>query len=129
MNPAEARLCWSCGRAMAGQERGGDERRMVTVLFVDLVHFTGIAERLDPEDLKGVQAPYFQRVRAELQRYGGHVEKYIGDAVMALFGAPVAHGDDATRAVLAAFGIQRALAELNEATRVRPEGPDRGQHR
>jgi class 3 adenylate cyclase/tetratricopeptide (TPR) repeat protein len=115
MNPAEARLCWSCGRAMAGQERGGDERRMVTVLFVDLVHFTGIAERLDPEDLKGVQAPYFQRVRAELQRYGGHVEKYIGDAVMALFGAPVAHGDDATRAVLAAFGIQRALAELNEA--------------
>ena len=54
MNPAEARLCWACGRAMAGQERGGDERRMVTVLFVDLVHFTGIAERLDPEDLKGV---------------------------------------------------------------------------
>jgi class 3 adenylate cyclase len=86
---------------------------MVSVLFVDLVDFTGLAERLDPEDLKRVQAPYFQRVRGELERYGGHVEKYIGDAVMALFGAPVAYGDDAQRAVLAAFGIRRAIAELN----------------
>jgi class 3 adenylate cyclase/tetratricopeptide (TPR) repeat protein len=89
---------------------------VVTVLFVDLVDFTGLAERLDPEELKRVLAPYFQRVRTELERYGGHVEKYIGDAVMALFGAPVAHGDDAQRAVLAAFGIRRAIEELNDAT-------------
>jgi class 3 adenylate cyclase/tetratricopeptide (TPR) repeat protein len=115
LNPAEARLCWSCGATLAAVTWGGEERRVLTALFVDLVDFTGLAERLDPEDLKRVQAPYFQRVRAELERFGGHVEKYIGDAVMALFGAPVAHGDDAQRAVLAAFGIRRAIEDLNDA--------------
>ncbi len=114
-NPPEARLCWSCGTQLPAVARpGGEERRVVTVLFVDLVDFTGISTRLDPEDLRRVQAPYFRRVRTELERFGGHVEKYIGDAVMALFGAPVAHGDDAHRAVLAAFAIRRAIGELND---------------
>jgi len=113
-NPTEARLCWSCGIALGRADRdGGEERRVVTVLFVDLVDFTGLAERLDPEDLKRVQAPYFHRVRTEIERFGGHVEKYIGDAVMGLFGAPVAFGDDAQRGVLAAFAIRRAIGELN----------------
>ena len=110
-NPLEARLCWSCGAVLPGR-RAGAERRIVTVLFVDLVGFTSLAERLDPEDLKGVIAPYFDRVRTELERFGGTVEKYIGDAVMALFGAPVAHGDDPERAVRAAFAIRNAIADL-----------------
>ena len=110
-NPLEARLCWSCGAVLPGR-RAGAERRIVTVLFVDLVGFTSLAERLDPEDLKGVMAPYFNRVRRELERFGGTVEKYIGDAVMALFGAPVAHGDDPERAVRAAFAIRDAIADL-----------------
>ena len=114
-NPSEARLCWSCGTLLPVTDRpAGEERRVVTVLFVDLVDFTGISTRLDPEDLRRVQAPYFRRVRTEVERFGGRVEKYIGDAVMALFGAPVAHGDDAERAVLAAFAIRRAIGELND---------------
>ncbi len=115
INPDEARLCWSCGATFLGQgPGGGEERRVVSVLFVDLVDFTGIVERLDPEDLRRVQAPYFQTVRSELERFGGRVEKYIGDAVMALFGAPVAYGDDPERAVLAAFAILDAIEQLNE---------------
>lgn len=110
VNPAEARLCWSCGTALPGGSRAGSERRLVTVLFADLVDFTRIAERLDPEDLKRVQGLFFRAVRAEVERFGGQVEKYIGDAVMGVFGAPVAYGDDALRAVLAGFGIREAVA-------------------
>jgi class 3 adenylate cyclase/predicted ATPase len=86
---------------------------VVSVLFVDLVGFTRIAEGLDPEDLRRVQDRYFESVRSEITSFGGHVEKYIGDAVMALFGAPVAYGDDPERAVLAAFGIRQAMEQLN----------------
>ena len=113
INPDEARLCWSCGESLGGQGAAAEERRVVSVLFVDLVGFTGIAEGLDPEDLSRIQARYFHSVRSEITRYGGHVEKYIGDAVMALFGAPVAYGDDPERAVLAAFGIRRAVEQLS----------------
>jgi DNA-binding SARP family transcriptional activator/class 3 adenylate cyclase/tetratricopeptide (TPR) repeat protein len=114
-NPPEARLCFSCGAALPGRPREGAERRLVTVLFVDLVGFTGLAERLDPEDLKRVVAPYLDRARSEIERFGGHLEKYVGDAVMALFGAPVAYGDDPERALRAAFAIREALARLNAA--------------
>jgi class 3 adenylate cyclase len=100
---------------LARPRRPREERRLVTVLFVDLVGFTGLAERLDPEDLKRIVTPYFDRVRKEVERFGGHVEKYIGDAVMALFGAPVSHGDDAERAVRAAFAIRSAIDDLNES--------------
>jgi class 3 adenylate cyclase len=85
------------------------------VLFCDLVGFTSRAERLDVEDVRGLLGPYYQRLRAELERYGGTVEKFIGDAVMALFGAPTAHEDDPERAVRAALAIRDAIAELNQA--------------
>jgi class 3 adenylate cyclase/DNA-binding SARP family transcriptional activator/tetratricopeptide (TPR) repeat protein len=114
-NPPEARLCFACGAALPGRPREGAERRLVTVLFVDLVGFTQLAERLDPEDLKRVVAPYFERMRSEIERFGGHIEKYVGDAVMALFGAPVAYGDDPERAVRAAFAVRDAVVDLNAA--------------
>jgi predicted ATPase/class 3 adenylate cyclase len=89
------------------------ERKVVTVLFCDLVGFTSQAESMDPEDVAAILRPYHERVRAELERYGGTVEKFIGDAVMALFGAPVAHEDDPERAVRAALAI-RDFAIQNE---------------
>jgi len=82
------------------------ERKVVTVVFCDLVGFTQRAEQLDPEDVEAVLTPYHERLRAELERYGGTVEKFIGDAVMALFGAPTAHEDDAERAVRACLAIR-----------------------
>jgi class 3 adenylate cyclase len=87
----------------------------VSVLFCDLVGFTSRAEQLDVEDVREVLRPYYTRLRAELERYGGTVEKFIGDAVMALFGAPVAREDDPGRAVRAALTIREAIAELNQA--------------
>src|SRR5215467_280641 len=92
---------------MAGSRQ---ERKVVTVLFCDLVGFTSRAEEMDPEDVASLLAPYQARVKEELERYGGTVEKFIGDAVMALFGAPVAHEDDPERAVRAALAI-RGFAE------------------
>src|ERR671926_445710 len=82
------------------------ERKVVTVLFADLVGFTARAETLDPEDVEAILRPYHARLRSELERFGGTVEKFIGDAVMALFGAPVAHEDDPERAVRAALAIR-----------------------
>jgi len=82
------------------------ERKVVTVVFCDLVGFTSRAEQLDPEDVEALLTPYHERLRAELERYGGTVEKFIGDAVMALFGAPTAHEDDAERAVRACLAIR-----------------------
>ena len=107
----------------ATSARLGEERKIVTVLFADLVGFTARAERLDPEDVRGVLSPYHARVRAELERCGGTVEKFIGDAVMAVFGAPVAHEDDPERAVRAALAIRDWIAE-----QARAAGADRGQH-
>src|SRR5947199_6371946 len=82
------------------------ERKVVTVLFADLVGFTARSEQLDPEDVAAVLRPYHERLRSELERFGGTVEKFIGDAVMALFGAPVTHEDDPERAVRAALAIR-----------------------
>src|SRR5438876_5896736 len=94
------------------------ERKVVTVLFADLVGFTARAEQLDPEDVKAILRPYHDRLRRELERFGGTVEKFIGDAVMALFGAPVAHEDDPERAVRAALAI-RDWARETEGLEVR----------
>jgi len=104
-NPAGARFCFSCGTAFA-ESAAREERKVVTVLFADLVGFTSRAEQMDPEDVRALLAPYHQRLRAELERFGGTVEKFIGDAVVALFGAPVAHEDDPERAVRAALAIR-----------------------
>src|SRR6266705_179545 len=90
------------------------ERKVVTVLFADIVGFTSRAEELDPEDVEAILRPYHLRLRAELERHGGTVEKFVGDAVMALFGAPVAHEDDALRAVRAAIAIRDWISEQEE---------------
>ena len=97
---------------------GRRERKVVTVLFADLVGFTARAEQLDPEDVEAILRPYHERLRGELERFGGTVEKFIGDAVMALFGAPVAHEDDPERAVRAALAI-RDWAREEDAVQVR----------
>ena len=115
-NPVRARFCLACGAALVESAPRGDERKVVSVLFCDLVGFTSRAEQLDVEDVRGVLRPYYARLRAELERFGGTVEKFIGDAVMALFGAPVAHGDDPGRAVRAALSIGAVIAELNQAS-------------
>jgi class 3 adenylate cyclase/tetratricopeptide (TPR) repeat protein len=105
-NEADARFCSACGRELEGAQPAREERKVVTVLFADLVGFTSRAEQMDPEDVRAVLEPYHAHLRGELERYGGTVEKFIGDAVMALFGAPVAHEDDPERAVRAALAIR-----------------------
>jgi class 3 adenylate cyclase len=114
-NPNVARFCLACGTPLADSASAREERKVVTVLFADLVGFTSRAEQLDPEDVRAMLSPYYARLRQELERRGGTVEKFIGDAVMALFGAPVAHEDDPERAVRAALAIRDGLTELNEA--------------
>jgi class 3 adenylate cyclase/tetratricopeptide (TPR) repeat protein len=104
-NSETARFCSACGAALTG-EPSREERKVVSVLFADLVGFTSRAEQLDPEDVRAVLAPYWERLRSELEQRGGTVEKFIGDAVMALFGAPAAHDDDPLRAVGAALAIR-----------------------
>jgi len=94
----------------------GEERKLVTVLFCDLVGFTARSDNADPEDVRATLRPYHARLRQEIERFGGTVEKFIGDAVMAVFGAPVAHEDDAERAVRAALRIVEAIADLNGET-------------
>src|SRR5712692_8781389 len=90
-----------------------EERRLVTVLFADVTGSTTLAERLDAEDMRGVLTAVFGALSREIQRFGGTVEKYIGDAVMAVFGYPAAHEDDAERAVRAALAMLVALDQLN----------------
>jgi class 3 adenylate cyclase/tetratricopeptide (TPR) repeat protein len=104
-NVEAARFCLACGASLS-TETPREERKVVSVLFADLVGFTSRAEQLDPEDVRAVLAPYWERLRSELEKRGGTVEKFIGDAVMALFGAPVAHDDDPLRAVGAALAIR-----------------------
>ena len=87
---------------------------MVSVLFCDLVGFTAASEAADPEDVRARIRPYHALLRQEIERYGGTVEKFIGDAVMAVFGAPTAHEDDAERAVRAGLRVLEAIEKLNE---------------
>ena len=113
-NPEIARFCLHCGAALAtGAHR--EERRVVSVLFVDIVGFTSRAEQLDPEDVRSFLTPYYERVRTEIERHGGRIEKFVGDAVLGIFGAPVAHGDDAERAVRTALAIRDELQLMNHA--------------
>jgi class 3 adenylate cyclase len=117
-NPGRARFCLACAAPLAAPTvPRREERKRVSVLFCDLVGFTSRSERLDVENVRGVLAPYYARLRADLERFGGTVEKFIGDAVMALFGAPVAHEDDPERAIRAALAIRETIAELNERDR------------
>ena len=118
-NTPEARFCNRCGTALPGAtERDGREtRRVVTILFADLVGSTALSERLDPERWRAVQGRYFTALRDTIERHGGLVEKFIGDAVMAVFGLPAAHEDDALRAVRAAAELTPALSDLNNELR------------
>src|ERR687891_1042350 len=124
--PPEARFCMSCGAQLdqvaatappipRADEQPPEERRQVTVLFADLSGYTAVAERMDPEAVKALVDRALMRLGQEVERYGGTVDKYIGDNVMAIFGAPVAHEDDAERAVRAGLGMQAAMGEINEA--------------
>src|SRR5262249_13137022 len=109
-NPDIARFCLACATPLAPAETAlGEERRIVSVVFVDLVGSTERGENLDPEDVRAMLAPYHEAVRNELESFGGVVEKFIGDAVMAVFGAPTAFGDDAERAVRAALAVRDAV--------------------
>jgi class 3 adenylate cyclase len=110
-NPDIAAFCLKCGNRLAQATPDHEERRVVTVIFVDIVGFTSQAERLDPEDVKAILKPYYEQVRAELESFGGVVEKFIGDAVMGVFGTPTTHGDDPERAVRAALAIRDAVAD------------------
>jgi class 3 adenylate cyclase/tetratricopeptide (TPR) repeat protein len=111
-NPERARFCLACATALAEAPPASEERKVVSVLFVDLVGFTDRSDRADPEDVRATLRPYHERVKADIERFGGTVEKFIGDAVMAVFGAPVAHEDDAERAVRSALRILDSIDEL-----------------
>src|SRR5687767_381593 len=109
-NPEIARFCLACAAPLAAQTpTGQDVRKTVTVVFSDVAGSTALGERLDAESLRSVMGRYFEEMRAVLERHGGTVEKFIGDAVMAVFGIPVVHEDDALRAVRAAAEMRDAL--------------------
>ena len=110
-NPPDSKFCNECGARIGAPERR-DERKVVTILFADLVGFTSRAELLDVEDVRAILAPFHESLRGVLESFGGTVEKFIGDAVMAVFGAPVAREDDAERAVRAALAIRDGLGDL-----------------
>ena len=112
-NPPIARFCLACGLPLA-QAAPREERRRVSVIFVDLVGFTSRAEQLDPEDVQALLRPYHAAVRDEIESFGGTVEKFIGDAVVGMFGAPTAYGDDAERAVRAALAVRDKIAGMDE---------------
>lgn len=123
--PSDFAFCPKCGVRLAAvvpaeqptrAAEGGTaeaDRRPVTVLFADLSGFTALGERLDPEEIRGLQSDLFQELASAIDRYGGFVEKFAGDAVMAVFGAPVAHEDDPERAIRAALAMHERMATLN----------------
>src|SRR5881409_1341968 len=108
-NAADARFCSACGSPLEGRLGGGETRKVVTVVFADVVGSTALGERLDPESLRGVMWRYFDAMQATLERNGGTVEKFVGDAIVAVFGVPAVHEDDALRAVRAAFEMRELL--------------------
>src|SRR5262249_21528070 len=110
--PAGARFCPACGTPVAGAPAPREHRKTVTVLFCDVVGSTALGESTDPEALRGLLARYFDRMKGIVEAHGGIVEKFIGDAVMAVFGIPVAHEDDALRACRSSLQMQDAFPEL-----------------
>src|SRR5690348_12858848 len=120
-NPADHRFCGSCGSVLSGSGAPRSEiaepvaeRRLVSVLFADLVGFTTLSEHRDPEEVRELLSEYFDRCRSLIERYGGTVEKFIGDAVMAVWGTPVAREDDAERSVRAALSLTQMVSALGE---------------
>jgi len=113
-NPAGFRYCGNCGAALEQAAPAREIRKTVTIVFSDVTGSTALGERLDPETTRRVMGRYYDAMRAAIERHGGTVEKFIGDAVMAVFGIPTLHEDDALRAVRAAAEMRDALAKLNE---------------
>ena len=117
-NPAESAFCNACGAPLTAPEPAEEQRKTVTVLFADVTGSTALGERLDPESLRRVLARYFDVASEAVGRHGGVVEKFAGDAVMAAFGLPVTHEDDAERAVRAALEIVPRVEELELSVRI-----------
>src|SRR5262249_40916484 len=124
-NEPGERFCGDCGTALAevgpahSVASPAAERRLVTVLFADLVGFTARSEDQDPEEVRDLLSRYFDEARRVIERYGGMVEKFIGDAVMAVWGTPVAQEDDAERAVRASLDLVATVPELDPRLRAR----------
>ena len=121
-NPDRARFCLACGSPLR-LDAPDETRKVITVLFADLVDSTGHAERVDPETLRACMGVYFDALRQVTERHGGTVEKFIGDAVMAVFGVPAVHEDDALRAIRAGVEMQDCIAELSNELEARLGGP------
>ena len=117
-NPEGAAFCNSCGATLGTPSSSREVRKTVTVLFCDLSGSTELGEQTDPEALRALLARYFEQMKAVVEAHGGTVEKFIGDAVMAVFGIPKAHEDDALRACRAAVEMRDALPELGIAGRI-----------
>src|SRR5215213_388632 len=113
-NPAKFRLCGYCGTPLVAELPAQEVRKTVTIVFSDLKGSTSLGESVDSEALREVLGRYFEEMSAVLESHGGRVEKYIGDAIMAVFGLPKVHEDDAVRAVRAAAEMKTALARLND---------------
>jgi class 3 adenylate cyclase/tetratricopeptide (TPR) repeat protein len=117
-NADDARFCSACGTALLAAESAREQRKVVTVLFCDLVGSTALGESTDPEAVRARMRRYFEDLRRIIERHGGMVEKFVGDAVMAVFGIPVSHEDDALRAVRAAAEMRAAVAEHGLEARI-----------
>ncbi|MFO7590955.1 MAG: adenylate/guanylate cyclase domain-containing protein, partial [Acidimicrobiia bacterium] len=109
--PVEARFCPTCGHALVNRP---DERRIATLVFADLVGFTSMSQDADPEHVKRIVDTCFEALAVDVTAYGGRVDKIVGDELIAIFGAPVTHEDDAERAVRCALQMQRTLATLGD---------------
>jgi class 3 adenylate cyclase/tetratricopeptide (TPR) repeat protein len=116
-NPEGAKFCLNCGNQLEAQVRVEGERKYVTVLFADVVDSTGLGERLDPEQVTEIMNGAFAFLNASVKKYDGTIARLLGDAILAFFGAPVAHEDDAERAVRAGLDIQAAAREYAEEVR------------
>src|SRR6266851_4516860 len=117
-NREGAKFCDSCGAALEPATPSREQRKTVTVLFCDVTGSTALGEKLDPEPLRTLLARYFERMKGIVESHGGTVEKFIGDAVMAVFGVPVVHEDDALRALRAATEMRGAFLELGVQGRI-----------
>src|SRR5215213_4717852 len=117
-NPVRAKFCLECAAPLGAPVADNEVRKTVTIVFCDITGSTAFGESTDPESLRAVLARYFERMKAIIESHGGSVEKFIGDAVMAVFGVPVLHEDDALRAVRAAVEMRDALPELGIEGRI-----------